>query len=95
MSVRKALWSCAIASVCLAGLALAPLPRYLPLLNSRVRHTVVLAMDELRTQGYWLTNMELVKTEITADEVCFTWEYRYKNRTTQYSPEYVRTCHDA
>jgi len=94
MSLRAALLSCFGATVLLVLLALGPLPRYIPLLDARVRAASMDAMNDLRHQGYWLINMELMETNIESDRICFTWEYRYRNRLGIAAPETIQTCHE-
>ena len=94
MSLRAVLLGCTSATVLLALLALAPLPLSLPLLDARVRAASIDAMNDLRDQGFWLINMELQSTEMREIDVCFTWEYRYRNRLGIAEPQSIQTCHE-
>lgn len=49
-------------------------------------------LTQLRSHGLWLVNADLAGIENTADELCFTWEYRYRGNGGIKNPEIITTC---
>ena len=68
------------------------LPRIIPFLQPEVRAAAPRMLDELRSQGLWLVNTDLMEIENTADGLCFTWEYRYHGHGGIKDPRIITTC---
>ena len=81
-------------SIILSTPSLVRIPRVLPFLDADVRSAAPKALEELRSQGLWLVNVDILGVEKTNKQICFLWEHRYTSREKS-APEILTTCIDA
>lgn len=67
-------------------------PRFVPFLRSEVRAAAPRMMEQLRSQGLWLVNVELLAAEERGEKLCFLWQHQYHARTHIDAPEELLTC---
>ena len=70
------------------------LPRTLPFKDPDVRRAAPKALEELRSEGLWLINVEMQHVERKGEQVCFTWKHQYRRRGGFAEPEILTTCID-
>jgi hypothetical protein len=68
------------------------IPSVLPFLDPEIRAAAPRAMEELRSQGLWLVNVDFLKVEKADEEICFHWLHRYRSRLAIAEPEELTTC---
>lgn len=67
------------------------IPRVLPFLAADVRAAAPLMLEDLRKQGLWLVNVDIVRVA-KEPNVCFTWEETYRSRERVFDPKLLTTC---
>ena len=79
-------------SLLLSTPSLVRLPRFLPFIHADARRAAVVAIEDLRRQGFWLVNVDLVGIARKTGGVCFLWEERYTSRAGTAPPKLSGTC---
>ena len=81
-----------ILSLLLSIPSLTRIPRMLPVVGSNVRAAAPKALEELRSQGLWLVNTDLMNVKSGRGKICFNWEHRYRSKNIVDDPEHLSTC---
>lgn len=68
------------------------IPRMLPFLDPAVRAEVPGMLDQLRAEGLWLVNTDLVGIQGKERGICFIWDHRYTSRRGRWPPAPIFTC---
>lgn len=88
----KLLTSLLAASLLLSVPSIVRIPRFMPFIKADVRAAAPKAMDELRSMGLWLVNVDMKSIERKGDDICFTWIHQYRSRSEVYESEDITTC---
>ncbi len=88
----KLLLSLLALSIVLSIPSLLRIPRVLPFLDPEVRAAAPQALEMLRSQGFWLVNIDIHDIEAREGQICFLWEHRYSSRKGRAPAAIITTC---
>ena len=81
-----------ILSLALSIPSLMRLPRVLPFLYSDVRAAAPKMIEDLRSRGLWIVNVDLEEIRRGQNAVCFYWSHNYTARNRTDDSEPITTC---
>lgn len=79
MRTRTTILLCTLLTVMLCIPSLLRVPVLLPFTDATVRTAAMQAVQELRTQGWWMVHAHLTHIQKTDANTCFDWTYRYRS----------------
>lgn len=68
------------------------LPRVLPFIHADVRAAAPKMIENLRSRGLWLVNVDLGEISRGQNAICFHWNHSYTARNRTEELESVTTC---
>ena len=89
---HRLLLSLAALTIVISMPSLLRIPRVLPFLRTEVRAAAPAVLQELRSQGLWLVNADLLGIEESNGILCFTFEYQYRGGGTSSAPRIITPC---
>lgn len=89
---KKLLTTLLAISLFLSTPSIIRIPRVFPFIHAEVRSAAPKAIEQLRSQGLWLSNAELEGIQITDAGICFEWLHRYRRPQGLEKREYITTC---
>ncbi len=92
MQTRATIILCALLTVMLCIPSFLRIPVLLPFTDATVRTAAVQAVEELRTQGWWMVHAHLTDIQKKDESVCFDWIYRYRSGFDAAEPRTERIC---
>ena len=92
MTKKNALLISGLMTIFLSIPLLIKIPMSMQFLDSDVRVAAPKAIEDIRSQGLWLVNADLINIRKESEDVCFDWSYTYRSREKTWDPIEISTC---